>query len=95
MTIGPVEYIIVGFPGTSSTGDRPELVNSGRIGHGPDPRPDLHRQGCRRSVVAFEIDELDAAAGFGGLDADVGGLISPEDIEYAPRHSNRTLRLRC
>ena len=35
------------------------------------------------SVVAFEIDELDALAGFGDLDADVGGLISPEDIEYA------------
>ena len=35
------------------------------------------------SVVAFEIDELDARGGFGGLDGDVGGLISPEDIEYA------------
>jgi hypothetical protein len=35
------------------------------------------------SVVSFEIDELDASAGLGELDADVGGLISPADIECA------------
>jgi hypothetical protein len=35
------------------------------------------------SVISFEIDELDALAGFGALDADVGGIISPKDIEYA------------
>jgi hypothetical protein len=34
------------------------------------------------TVLSFEIDELDALAGFGDLDADVGGLISPEDIAY-------------
>jgi len=84
MTIGPVEYIIVGFPGNNFTGQiAPELealVESGTvrildlifIGKDTDG-----------SVISFEIDELDALAGFTGLDADVGGIISPEDIEYA------------
>ena len=84
MTIGPVEYIIVGFPGNNFTGQiAPELealVESGTvrildlifIGKDTDG-----------SVISFEIDELDALAGFGALDADVGGIISPEDIEYA------------
>ena len=47
MTIGPVEYIIVGFPGNKFTGEiAPELIalvesETVRI------RPDLHRQGRR------------------------------------------------
>jgi len=83
MPIGPVEYIIVGFPGNEFNGEiAPELmalVESGTV-----RILDLIFIGkdADGSVVAFEIDELDAAAGFGGLDTDVGGVISPEDIEY-------------
>jgi hypothetical protein len=82
--MGPVEYIIVGFPGNKFTGEiAPELealVSSGTI-----RVLDLIFIGkdADGSVVSFEIDELDAVAGFDGLDADVGGLISPEDIEHA------------
>ncbi len=84
MTTGPVEYIIVGFPGNKFTGEiAPELIalvesKTVRI-------LDLIFIGkdADGSVVSFEIEELDTLAGFGGLDADVGGLISPEDIEYA------------
>jgi hypothetical protein len=77
MTIGPVEYIIVGFPGNEFNGEiAPELmalVESGTV-----RILDLIFIGkdADGSVVAFEIDELDAAAGFGGLDTDVGGVIS-------------------
>ncbi len=35
------------------------------------------------NVVSIEIEDLDAFPEFAGLDADVGGLISPEDIELA------------
>jgi hypothetical protein len=84
MTSGPVEYIIVAFPGNKFTGEiAPELIalvesSTVRI-------LDLIFIGkdADGSVVSFEIEELDALAGFEGLDADVGGLISPEDIEYA------------
>ena len=84
MTIGPVEYIIVGFPGNQFNGQiAPELVDL--VESGTVRILDLVFIGkdADGSVVFFEIDELDEVAGFGGLDADVGGLIGPEDIEYA------------
>jgi hypothetical protein len=83
IAMGPVEYIIVGFPGNKFNGKiAPELealVESGTI-----RILDLIFIGkdADGSVVNVEIDQLDALAGFAGLDADVGGLISPEDIEY-------------
>jgi hypothetical protein len=84
MALGPVEYIIVGFPGNKFTGEiAPELIalvesETVRI-------LDLIFIGkdADGSVLSFEIDELDQLAGFGGLDGEVGGLISPEDIEFA------------
>jgi hypothetical protein len=84
MTIGPVEYIIVGFPGNKFNGEiAPELM--AMVETGTIRILDLIFIGkdADGSVVAFEIDELDAAAGFGGLKGEVGGLISPDDIEYA------------
>ena len=84
MTIGPVEYIIVGFPGNKFSGEiAPELV--ALVESGTVRILDLIFIGkdADGSVVAFEIDELDAVAGFDRLDGDVGGLISPADIEYA------------
>lgn len=84
MATGPVEYIIVAFPGNKFTGEiAPELIalvesKTVRI-------LDLIFIGkdADGSVVSFEIDELDALAGFSDLDTDVGGLISPADIAYA------------
>jgi hypothetical protein len=84
MTIGPIEYIVVGFPGNKFTGEIvPELV--ALVESGTIRILDLIFIGKEAdgSVVAFEIDELDALAGFTGLDADVGGLISTEDVEHA------------
>jgi hypothetical protein len=84
MPIGPVEYIIVGFPGNKFTGEIvPELVKL--IESGTIRILDLIfiAKDADGSVASFEIDELDALAGFGALDTDVGGLISPEDIGYA------------
>jgi Family of unknown function (DUF6325) len=83
MAIGPVEYIIVGFPGNEFTGEiAPELV--ALVESGTVRILDLIFIGkdADGSVVAFEIDELDAATGFDRVDGDVGGLIGPADIEY-------------
>jgi uncharacterized membrane protein len=83
MTIGPVEYIIVGFPGNKFTGEiAPELialVESGTvrildlifIGKDDDGE-----------VLAFEIDELEGLGAFDDLEGEVGGLIGPKDIEF-------------
>ena len=82
--MGPVEYIIVGFPGNKFNGEiAPELISL--VESGTVRILDLIFIGkdADGEVIAFEIDELDALAGFGDLDSDVGGLISAADIEYA------------
>jgi len=81
MTVGPVEYIVVAFPGNEFNGDiMPELqalVDSGKV-----RILDLVFIGKddAGAVLSFEVEDV---AGFAGLDTDVGGLISPEDIEHA------------
>ncbi|HXA34551.1 MAG TPA: DUF6325 family protein [Acidimicrobiales bacterium] len=84
MTTGPVEYIIVGFPGNQFNGRiAPELI--ALVESGTIRILDLIFIGKDGdgSVATFEIDDLDSAAGFATLDGDVGGLISPTDIEFA------------
>jgi hypothetical protein len=86
MTTGPVEYIIVGFPGNKFNGEiAPELI--ALVESGTVRILDLIfiAKDADGAVVSLEIDELDASVGFTGLDADVGGLISPDDIEFAAR----------
>ena len=84
MAIGPVEYIIVGFPGNQFNGEiAPELgklVESGTIRIldlvfiMKDEAGEVH---------AMEYEDHDDVALFNALEGEVGGLISPEDIEYA------------
>ncbi len=83
MTIGPVEYIIVGFPGNKFNGKIApallDLVQSGTvrildlifIGKDEDG-----------SVVSFEVDELEGVAEFIEIDAEVGGLIGESDVAH-------------
>ena len=93
MTIGPVEYILVRFPGNQFTGEiAPELI--ALVESGTVNIIDLVFIGkdAEGEVLALEIDELDAIAGFGDLDGEYGGLIGPEDIESSGRTCGR-LRL--
>jgi hypothetical protein len=86
MTTGPVEYIILGFPGNKFSGQiAPELI--ALVESGTIRILDLIFIGkdADGAVATLEIDELDVAEGFTALDADVGGLISPDDIEFAAR----------
>jgi uncharacterized protein DUF6325 len=84
MAIGPVEYMIVGFPGNRFRGEiAPELaklVNSGTI-----RILDLVfiLKDADGSVATFEFDQLDELGAFADVDGEVGGLISKEDIEHA------------
>jgi hypothetical protein len=86
MTTGPVEYIIVGFPGNQFNGKiAPELI--ALVESGTIRILDLIFIGkdADGAVTSLEIDQLEVSIGFAGLDADVGGLISPVDIEFAAR----------
>jgi hypothetical protein len=84
MTTGPVEYIIVGFPGNKFNGEiAPELgklVDSGTI-----RILDLVfiTKDADGNVDAVEFEDHDDVALFNALEGEVGGLISAEDIDYA------------
>ena len=84
MTIGPVEYIVVGFPGNDFHGEiAPALaklvddkvvriLDLVFIGKDTDG-----------TIVTIEVDELDGEASFSVIDGEVGGLIGDDDITHA------------
>jgi hypothetical protein len=83
MEIGPVEYIVVDFPGNEFNGhvapELAKLIDSGLI-----RIIDLIFVGKDEdgTVTAFEFNQLEALAPFADLEGDVGGIITPEDIDY-------------
>ena len=96
MTIGPVEYIIVGFPGNKFTGEiAPELI--ALVESGTVRILDLIFIGkdTDGSVLSFEIDELDALAGFAGLEARSEASSARPTSSTQPPPSSRTHRQRC
>ena len=84
MVIGPIEYIIVGFPGNKFNGQiAPELAKL--IDNDLVRILDLIIVTKDESgeVGVFEFDQLDELAPFADLNGDVGGILGQEDIDYA------------
>ncbi len=84
MVVGPIEYIIVGFPGNKFNGEiAPELAKL--IDSGLVRILDLVviTKDDSGEVAWFEFDQLDELAPFADLEGDVGGVLSQEDIDYA------------
>ena len=83
MTMGPVSYTVVAFPGNQFNGDiAPEvarLVESGIVRIldlvfvGKDDAGD---------TISLEFDQHDELTAFGELDGEVGGLINMEDLDH-------------
>jgi hypothetical protein len=84
VAIGPVEYLIVGFPGNNFNGRiapaLADLVDRGLVNV-----IDLAFVGKDDdgNVVTFEFDALEELAEFAGIDGEVGGLVTEEDLAYA------------
>ncbi|HXY93187.1 MAG TPA: DUF6325 family protein [Acidimicrobiia bacterium] len=84
MPIGPVEYLIVAFPGNQFNGDIApalvDLVESGTI-----RVLDLVfvAKDADGNVVIVEFDEHEGLRAFAEIDGEIGGVISHEDIEHA------------
>jgi len=86
MSIGPVEYMIVAFPGNKFRGDiapaLAELVKSNTINI-----IDLAfvMKDADSNVEALELSDLDSEVGaaFGELEGANGGLLNEEDLEAA------------
>jgi hypothetical protein len=84
MTVGPLEYIIVGFPGNEFTGGIVPALNK-LIDSKTIRILDLMFIGkdADGDVLAFEFDELDGLSAFAELDGEAGGVIGEADIAYA------------
>jgi uncharacterized protein DUF6325 len=84
MEIGPVEYIILGFPGNNFTGqivpELAKLIDSGLV-----RIIDLTfiTKDADGRVDVVEYDAVEELAAFAGLDAEVGGILTDEDVAYA------------
>ena len=84
MSIGPVEYLILGFPGNKFTGqivpELAKLIDSGLI-----RIIDLAfiSKDSAGHVEVVEYDAVEELAAFAGLDAEVGGILTDEDIAHA------------
>jgi len=84
MDIGPVEYLILGFPGNMFTGQIvPELAKL--IDGGLVRIIDLTfiTKDAAGHVDVVEYDAIEELATFAGLDAEVGGILTDEDVAYA------------
>ncbi|MCA9865007.1 MAG: hypothetical protein KC410_00810 [Anaerolineales bacterium] len=97
MEVGPVEYIVIDFPGNQFNGEiipaLQELVDNGTV-----RIIDLIvvQKDSDGNVAAVEIDEMgEGAAAFLGLDFEVQGLLSEEDLaligEELPDNSTAAL----
>jgi hypothetical protein len=83
VTVAPVEYVVLAFPGNNFTGKVApalrDLVESNTI-----RVLDLVfiTKDADGDVDFFEFDEVDDFAAFAHIDGEIGGLIGNEDIEY-------------
>jgi len=84
MEIGPVEYLILGFPGNMFTGqivpELAKLIDSGLV-----RIIDLTfiTKDADGLVEVVEYDAVEELAAFAGLDAEVGGILTDEDVAHA------------
>src|SRR4029453_4984959 len=84
MSIGPVEYVIIGFPGNQFTGqivpELAKLIDSGLV-----RIIDLTfiMKDAAGGVEVVEYDAVEELAAFAGLDAEVGGILTEEDVAHA------------
>ncbi len=84
MSIGPVEYVILGFPDNNFTGqivpELTKLVDDGLINI-----IDLTfiSKDVDGNVTVVEFDAVEELAAFAGLDAEIGGILTDEDIAHA------------
>jgi Family of unknown function (DUF6325) len=84
MGIGPVEYVILGFPDNKFTGrivpELAKLLEGGLV-----RLIDLTfiSKDADGEVTVVEYDAVEELAAFAGLDAEIGGILTDDDIAHA------------
>jgi len=83
MTMGPVSYTVIAFPGNKFNGNIvPEI--------GKLVANDVVRildlvfvmKDEKGETVSLEFDQMDELAAFGDIEGEVGGLVNTEDLDY-------------
>ncbi len=83
MTIGPVSYTVIAFPGNRFNGNvAPEVAKL--IANGTVRILDLVfvAKDDDGNTISFEFDQMEELAQFAELDGEVGGLVSLEDLDH-------------
>ncbi len=84
MSIGPVEYVILGFPDNKFTGQiAPELLTLVEGGLINIIDLTFISKDVEGKVTVVEFDAVEELAAFAGLDAEIGGILTDEDVAYA------------
>jgi uncharacterized membrane protein len=83
MTLGPVSYTVIAFPGNEFNGkiipEIEKLVTNevvrilDLVFVGKDEQGD---------TISLEFDQMDELAAFGDIDGEVGGLVNTEDLDH-------------
>src|SRR4051794_18883055 len=84
MSIGPVEYVILGFPDNKFTGQiAPELMKL--VDNGLINIIDLTfiTKDVDGNVGVVEFDAVEELAAFAGIDAEIGGILTAADTAHA------------
>jgi uncharacterized membrane protein len=82
MTLGPVSYTVIAFPGNQFNGNiAPEVEKL--VANGTVRILDLVFVGKDEAgdTVSLEFDQLDELAAFGEIDGEVGGLVNMDDLD--------------
>ena len=83
MTLGPVSYTVVAFPGNRFNGNiAPEVEKL--VSNGTVRILDLVFVAKDESgdTISLEFDQMDELVPFGELEGDVGGLVNAEDLDH-------------
>jgi hypothetical protein len=84
MDIGPVEFLLVGFPGNKFSGKIvPALAQRGEDGTIRIIDLAFVKKDADGSVEMFEYDELDELAALADVEGEVDGLLGQADLEDA------------
>jgi hypothetical protein len=79
--LGPVEYMVIDFPGNRFTGDIAPAI-ADLVDRGVVRILDLVfvKKGADGSVTSFEYDELEEGEPFAAIDGEADGMLSEEDV---------------
>ena len=83
MTLGPVSYTVIAFPGNQFNGNIiPEIEKL--VANGVVRILDLVfvMKDEKGDTVSLEFDQMDELAAFGDIEGEVGGLVNTEDLDH-------------